>query len=178
MKMRNYYIFKSGRISRKDNTVFYTHAEGKVPIPVNDIDSIFLFGECDLNTKALNFFSQHHIMIHFFNYYGFYTGSFYPKEFLNAGDLLVRQAKYYLSSKKRIAVAKEFIQSAYHGIVLNLKNYPEKTGEILEKINLFEEKIGNAKNINALMGIEGNIRELYYQAFPLIIRDKIEFQKR
>ena len=60
--MRDYYIFKSGRIKRKDNSVMFEYLEdgrkNRVPIPVNDIDSIYLFGEVDLNTKLLNFFSQ------------------------------------------------------------------------------------------------------------------------
>lgn len=83
--MRDYYIFKSGRVSRKDNSVMFEYAEDgqdkRVPIPVNDIDALYLFGEVDLNTKLLNFFSQSNVMVHFFNYYGFYTGTFYPVNF-------------------------------------------------------------------------------------------------
>jgi len=67
--MRDYYIFKSGRIKRKDNSIMFEYLEdgrkNRVPIPVNDIDSIYLFGEVDLNTKLLNFFSQNNIMINF-----------------------------------------------------------------------------------------------------------------
>ncbi|MEA3416959.1 MAG: CRISPR-associated endonuclease Cas1 [Thermodesulfobacteriota bacterium] len=50
--MRDYYIFKSGRIKRRDNSVMFEYLEdgrkSRVPIPVNDIDSIYLFGEVDL----------------------------------------------------------------------------------------------------------------------------------
>ena len=101
--MRNYYIFKSGRLSRKDNSLmFHCMEEGEeknIPIPVNDIDSIYLFGEIDLNIKLINFLSQNQVIAHFFNYYGYYTGTFYPREFLNSGDMLVRQVKYYIDSK-------------------------------------------------------------------------------
>ena len=109
--MRDYYIFKSGRIKRKDNSIMFEYLEdgrkNRVPIPVNDIDSIYLFGEVDLNTKLLNFFSQNNIMINFFNYYGYFTGTFYPKEFLNSGEIIVKQVSHYTSSKKRFAIAKE-----------------------------------------------------------------------
>jgi len=52
--MRDYYIFRSGRISRQDNSVMFCYKEDgnvkKTPIPVNNIDSIYIFGEIDLNT--------------------------------------------------------------------------------------------------------------------------------
>ena len=50
----NYYIFKSGRLKRKDNTVFLeTIDEERKYLPIESIDSLHLFGEIDLNTKLL-----------------------------------------------------------------------------------------------------------------------------
>ena len=86
--------------------------EKRIPIPINDIDCIYVFGEIDFNTKLINFFSQNNIMINFFNYYGYYTGTFYPKEFLVSGDVLVKQAAHYLDNTQRIEIAKEFIKGA------------------------------------------------------------------
>ena len=31
------------------------------------------------NTKLLDFLSQNHVIVHFFNYYEGYSGTFYPK---------------------------------------------------------------------------------------------------
>ena len=54
--MRNYYIFSSGRISRRDNTLYLENENGeKKAIPIEDVESIYIFGELDLNTKLLNF---------------------------------------------------------------------------------------------------------------------------
>jgi CRISPR-associated protein Cas1 len=180
--MRDYYIFKSGRIKRKDNSIMFEYIEdgrkSRVPIPVNDIDSIYLFGEVDLNTKLLNFFSQNNIMINFFNYYGYFTGTFYPKEFLNSGEIIVKQVSYYTNSKKRFAIAKEFVKGACYGTKQNLKRYKDKTEEYIEQVEKFEALIDEQKSVSALMGIEGNIKETYYKAFPVIINQKIEFKKR
>jgi CRISPR-associated protein Cas1 len=56
---RPYYIFSNGRIKRKENTVYIENENGdKKAIPVEDIDTIHLYGEVDLNTKILNFLSQ------------------------------------------------------------------------------------------------------------------------
>ena len=181
--MRDYYIFRSGTLSRQDNTLMLNVAdeagfEKKVPIPVEDVDSIFVFGELNLNTKLLNFLNQHNIMVHIFNYYGFYSGTFYPREFLNAGDVIVRQSEHYLDPQKRIELAREFVFGAAYGIIQNLKRYKEKCSEPLERIESLFENIYNQPDIPSLMAIEGNIREIYYRAFPLIINQPIDFEKR
>jgi len=44
-------------------------------------------GELDLNTRLLSFLSRHGIGLHVFNYYGFYVGSFYPRETRAAGQV-------------------------------------------------------------------------------------------
>lgn len=177
--MKDYYIFKNGRISRKDNSVFLETQEGNIPIPINDVESLFLFGEIDLNTKAINFFSQNKIVIHFFNYYGWYTGSFYPKEFLLSGDVVVKQAEHFLDNNKRIYIAKEFVKGAIHGFIYNLKRYKDIIDQsIIDSMKNYYETVNSQNEISAIMGIEGNARELYYSLFPDIIKQKIEFEKR
>ncbi|MCX7589777.1 MAG: type I-B CRISPR-associated endonuclease Cas1b [Patescibacteria group bacterium] len=177
--MKNYYIFKSGRISRKDNSVFLETQEGNIPIPINDIESIYFFGEIDFNTKAINFFAQNGILVHFFNYYGWYTGTFYPKEELLSGNIIVKQAEYYLDHNKRIEIAKEFVKGAMNGFIYNMKRYKEKINlEKIKKVEEYEQNIDNQQNIDELMGLEGNAREIYYSSFPEIINQEIEFEKR
>jgi len=117
---RNYYISQSGEISRKNNTIFFKNQNTRKVIPVNDIEAIYIFGEVNLNTKLLDFLSQNQIVIHFFNYYGFYSGSYIPREYLSSGYLLVNQVKHYLNLKKRIEIAKEFVLGAAHNTIKNL----------------------------------------------------------
>lgn len=153
----------------------------RIPIPITDIDSMYLFGEIDLNTKLINFFSKNNIIIHFFNYYGYYTGTFYPKDFLNAGKIIVEQSKNYLSTGKRLYLAKEFLKGASHGTINNLKR-KENLTKTIEKIKNLENSIDNIANgkkgISRLMGIEGNIKEIYYKSFETLIHQKIDFKKR
>lgn len=180
--MRDYYIFKSGRISRKDNSVMFNHSDNgtvkKIPIPVNDIDSIFVFSEIDFNTKLINFFSKNNVMIHFFNYYGYYTGTFYPKEFLNAGEVVVKQSEHYLNPSYRLELAQEFVKGAAHGMLQNLKRYQTYTFEQIDKIKLLITAIDEQYSVPSLMGVEGNIKEVYYSSFKKIIKQKIDFEKR
>lgn len=179
--MRDYYLFQSGRLSRKDDSILFTGKEEgraiRVPIPIEDIDSLYLFGEIDINTKALTFLSRNQICAHVFNYYGWYSGSFYPKEFLLSGELCIRQSEYYLDEEKRLRLAKQFVISAFHGMLLNLKHYGKFEQEI-EQIKSYIPPAKEAGTISELMGIEGNGRECYYGSFETIIKQDIEFKKR
>jgi CRISPR-associated protein Cas1 len=181
---RNYYIFKSGRVSRQDNTLYVETNEGKRPVPVEDIDSLYLFGELDLNTKFLNFIAQKNVPAHFFNYYGFYSGSFYPREYLNSGFLLVKQVDYYTNQKKRLAIAKELERSAAHNIIRNIAYYQGRVkdsdylAEARDEAQRLASGIDNAANIPELMGVEGSLREVYYLAWRHILGPDIEFEKR
>lgn len=178
---KNYYILKSGRIKRKQNTIYIVNKEGRKAIPINDVKSLFVFGELDLNTKLLNFLSQNKIPVHFFNYYGFYSGSFYPREKLLAGSLLVKQVSHYLDNTKRVEIAREIVNSATYNILQNLLYYKKSGKDVSKNIQDIENErtsIADAKNIPELMGIEGRIRDVYYKAFDNILRPGFQFERR
>lgn len=178
---KNYYILKSGRLRRKQNTVYFENSEGKKPIPINDINAIFAFGELDVNSKLLVFLAKNKIAVHFFNYYGFYSGSFYPKEYLLSGFLLVKQAQNYLCKEKRLEIAKELINSASYNILQNLNYYQRQQKEVEELLLRIEDErkcICRVSEVSELMGVEGRIRDAYYKAFDNILRPGFEFEKR
>ncbi len=175
---RDYYIFSSGRLKRKDNTIYFMNEEGeKRPLPIEQTSKIHIFGEVDLNTKLLNYLSQYGLMLNFYNYYGFYSGTYYPRKKNGSGFLLVNQAMHYNYSDKRIYLAKHFIDSAVHHILRNLRNYKD-TQTFIERIEGERTKIFNANFIDALMGAEGRMRKIYYEAFNVILKNGFEFNKR
>lgn len=182
VKKRNYYIFNAGRLKRKDNSIEFILSDGmKKSIPINDIDSIYAFGELDFNKQAVNFLAQNGVTIHFFNYYGYYTGSFYPKETLVSGMLLVRQVGSYTDIEKRLFLAKKFLIAGTKNILHNLKYYNNKNDDLskeIDDINDLLKKLETQENIPTLMAIEGNIRNIYYRSFNKIIKQDIKFEKR
>lgn len=179
---RNYYISKTGVLQRKDNSLnFKPEGEENKYIPVEDVDSLYLFGEINLNTKLINFLAQNGIILHFFNYYGFYSGSFYPREKLNSGYLFVEQVNHYSEKEKRVKIAKELIKSASYNIHRNIRYYSERGKDLSHELKYIEElraKLEYVTEINELMGIEGNIRKKYYETFSKIINQEIDFEKR
>ncbi|MCX7759684.1 MAG: type I-B CRISPR-associated endonuclease Cas1b [Hydrogenothermaceae bacterium] len=170
--MRRFYITSPGRLRRKENTIYYEVIKeekeiDKIPLPVEDISAIYLFGETDLNTKVLNYLSQYDIPVHIFNYYGYYSGTFLPRKKNISGNLIILQAKHYIDEEKRLYLAKKFIEGAVFHIKRNLREYKIDISEILE----LEKSIDTVNSIPELMAIEGNIRNIYYQKFNLIIEN-------
>ena len=180
---RDYYIFNNGTIKRKDNSLQFIPVDGeKKYIPVNDVDTIFVFSEMNFNTKLINFLSQQGIIVHFYNYYGFYSGTFYPKEALNSGFLLVNQTKHYYSKTKRLDLAIRFLEAGTSNILHNLKYYKQRNKteleDKIEKMKTFYDELRKQPDINSLMAIEGNIRKVYYSAFNVIVNQDIDFKTR
>lgn len=176
---RNHYIFSNGRIKRKDNTVYFEDCEGnKKPLPIEQVERLHLFGEIDLNTKFLNYISQYSILISIYNYYGFYSGSYYSKKKNVSGILLVNQSRIYLDSKLRLEMAKAFIDSAMHHILRNLRRHKEKTVEFISIIENERIVMKEAKTIQEVMGAEGRARKKYYEAFNTFLREDFYFNKR
>ncbi len=174
----DYYIFKSGRLKRKDNTVFLETIDWERKyLPIESIDSLHLFGEIDLNTKLLNYLTSYGIIINFYNYYGYYSGSYYPRKQRVSGYLLVNQVQHYLDKEERLFLAKQFIISGVFHMVRNLRRY-ENTKEYIEAINRELSDIDEVSGIPALMGIEGRIRNVYYSAFNNILKYGFLLNKR
>ncbi|MCF6155067.1 MAG: type I-B CRISPR-associated endonuclease Cas1 [Candidatus Brocadia sp.] len=175
---RSYYIFSNGRMKRQENTLYIENEKGKKKaIPVEDVNTIHLFGEVDLNTKLLNFLSQQNKTVHIYNYYGFYAGSFMPRERNVSGELTVRQVEYYLNAERRFFVALSFVEGAMFHILRNLREY-SNTGDFQKQIETEQANAAKTKTISELMGCEGRVRDIYYQAFNAILKDDFAMEKR
>ena len=179
---QSYYLYTSGRIQRKDNTLEIVYKDNtKKSIPIERVDDIYVMTEFDFNTSLLNFLGKYGISVHFFNYYGFYTGTYYPKEQLVSGKLLVKQVESYKNKKKRLELAKAFIEAAAYNIYRNLVYYNNRGKDLsvyMQEIEYLRKQISRCKNVQELMGIEGNIRKSYYASWNTIINQDIEFEKR
>ena len=179
---KSIYIYTDGQLNQKDRTLqFTTYENEKKDIPIELISDIYIMSNMTLNTTMLNLISQYGIILHFFNYYHFYTGSFYPKENLVSGKLLVKQVETYTNPDKRLFLAKRFVTGAADNIYRNMRYYNSRGKNLqsaMNEISSFRNQIEQMETIPALMGIEGNIHKIYYSSFPAIINQEIEFERR
>ncbi|TEB05976.1 CRISPR-associated endonuclease Cas1 [Pelotomaculum schinkii] len=177
-----YYIFSNGILKRNDNTLQLVYEDGqKKDIPIERVDELYILGETSVNTKLLDFLAKNNICIHFYNYYEYYVGSFTPRESLVSGKVLICQVQHNQDHGKRMALAKAVIQAASYNIYRNIRYY-NKRGKDLEshmaRIENLRDSINYCENIEELMGVEGNIRKIYYDTWETIINQQIDFRKR
>lgn len=179
---RSLYIYNKGTLQRHDNTIrFIDEYDSKKDIPIESIGEIYVMSEMNFNVSLINILSKYGITVHFFNYYSFYTGSYYPKESLVSGNLLVKQVEHYVDNEKRIEIAKSFIEAAADNIYRNLRYYNGRGKDVkcyMTEIDSLRKHIPKCESITELMGYEGNVRKVYYDSWNVIIDQEIGFTKR
>lgn len=181
---KTYYLFNPGRLSRKDNTLKFVPEEEDENgislagqpryIPVESIDQFYVFGSLDANSSLYNFLGQNDIALHFFDYYENYTGSFMPRDSLLSGRMILAQTKAFQNKKVRIEIARQLIHGAAYNMQKNLQYYNRRgkdMDDLLLQISSYVNSIDSVTNTEELMGIEGNICQVYYEAFNLILND-------
>jgi len=170
------FIFSNGDLKRKQNTIYFEGDKGiKKFIPIENTNELHLFGEVTINKEILEFLSKNEIVLHFYNYYGYYVGTYYPREHYNSGFMILKQAENYIDREKRLNLAKKFVFGASENIKKVLNYYNSRNinlEQIISKIDNLKELIPLQNDIDQLMAIEGNIREIYYNAFDYIVDDE------
>jgi CRISPR-associated protein Cas1 len=151
-------------------------------IPIEDVDQLYCFGEVTFNSKLINFLARHHIVAHFFNYYGFFSSSLVPREYLISGKVIVDQVRHYTDETARRLLAFSFIDAAAEHLLLNLRYYINRGKDVsvaLAKIEHERNHLPGAENISELMATEGRMRSLYYDVWDILIDgNDFEFEKR
>lgn len=181
---KTFYLFNPGILERKDNTLkfipYSDDEDGREVLgtlrylPIEDINEFYVFGSLRANSSLFNFLGQKDIAMHFFDYYENYTGSFMPRDSLLSGRMILAQTSAYQSKKKRQVIARKFIEGAAYNMVKNLQYYNRRgkdVGDLMTLLNGYAEKIPDTESVEELMGVEGMIRQTYYEAFNLILND-------
>lgn len=206
---KHFYFFRPGKLYRKDNTICYEpnvevpaeedenlqeqillsandsprfiDSTQRTVIPIQEIDSIFIFADVLFNSRFIEFAASNYIPIHMFNFFGRYKGTFYPINESYSGTFILKQCSFYLKYSRRIVIARKIIKAASHNIIKNISRYSAKSPVLQEKIDEIKSlvaSIDNAVYTSQLMGIEANIRKIYYSTFNYFIDSEIKFTKR
>ncbi|MCD7898571.1 MAG: type I-B CRISPR-associated endonuclease Cas1b [Bacteroides sp.] len=179
---KTYYLFNPGVLERKDNTLKFTpitdEQEGVERcgqpryLPIEDINEFYVFGSLRANSSLFNFLGQKDIAVHFFDYYENYTGSFIPRDSLLSGRMLLAQTTSYQNKKKRLCIAQKFVEGASYNMIKNLQYYNRRGKDLEDIMSLMKEyivRLPDTTCVEELMGMEGMIRQSYYDAFNLIL---------
>jgi CRISPR-associated protein Cas1 len=175
------YITSMGELTRKDNSLCFRKNGRNVYIPVENTKEIYCLNEISINSKLLDFLASNNIVVHFFNYYGGYSGSYYPRNQYNSGRLLVKQVEAF--NHNRLNIAKSIVK----GIGFNISEvlyhyYKHNNMEVKKTIDWIREdflsRIDKSNNIKELMATEGEVWQRFYSEFKYILPDDFIMNKR
>lgn len=167
------FIFSSGTLERHENTLRFSFEKGRRFIPVEATSEIHVFGEVELNTRLLNFLTKHGIPLHLYNYYGYYSGSYMPREQYVSGFVTLQQAAHYLDPAKRLALARTFVEGALHNMERVLSYYHRRGTDLSIGVAVIKaalEQLEEPATVEELMALEGNARNAYYGLWDEILK--------
>lgn len=181
MKSDSKYIFSKGDLTREDFSIKFKNEKGNFYLPIEKIKELYCMNDITLSTKLLEAASIAGITIHFFNYYGSYTGTFYPKEYLISGRLVVNQALAY--QEKRTVIAKAIVQGIANNIYSLLYHYYRHGYKELKPLLDFykiqvSKLLAKADDIKVILSIEGRIWAEFYSSFKLFLPEEFLMNKR
>lgn len=175
------YIMSQGELTRKDNSLCFRKDGKNVYIPIENTKEIYCLNEVSINTKLLDFLASNHVVVHFFNYYEGYSGSYYPRDQYCSGKLLIKQVNTF--QNQRMEVAKAIV----HGIGENIYEvlyhyYKHDKKEVKATIDWikkeFHVQVEHAKNIQELMSVEGEVWARFYSNFKFFLPEDFIMNKR
>lgn len=175
------YIMSMGELSRKDNSLCFRKDGKNVHIPVENTKEIYCFNEVSINSKLLDFLAQNNIIVHFFNYYGGYSGIYYPRDHYLSGKLIVKQALKYQNDRMDIAraivkgIGLNIYEVLYHYYKHDKKEVKETTDWIKK---IFLPQVEQAGDVKELMAYEGEVWLRFYQDFQYFLPEDFVMNKR
>lgn len=181
MKQSTRYFFSKGELSQKDYSIKFKNDQGNFYLPIKDTKELYFFEEVTISSKFLQLLSTARITAHFFNYYGNYVGTYYPKEYLLNGRLTVKQSQKYLDD--RLSIAKPIVLGIANNIYSLLYHYYRHDKKELKPYLDWLKKdvarlINKVNNIKQLLAIEGDIWQRFYATFNLFLPYDFIINKR
>ena len=170
-----------GELTRKDNSLCFRKDEKNVYIPIENTKEIYCMNEVSINTKLLDFLGQNHVVIHFFNYYGGYSGTFYPRAQYMSGRLLIKQVESF--KQNRMSIAKAVVKGIGSNIYEVLYHYykhdkKEVKGTVDWIKKEFYADVEHAEHIKALLAVEGELWMRFYADFRYFLPEDFIMNKR
>lgn len=170
-----------GELTRKDNSLCFRKDNRNVYIPVENTREIYCMSEVSINSKLLDFLSQNNIIVHFFNYYEGYSGTFYPKKHYNSGKILIKQVEAY--NNKRLIVAKAIVNGIANNIYEVLYHYyKHDKKEVKGTVDWIKKdmqiNLKQADTIQQIMQVEGEIWQRFYGEFKHVLLEDFIMNKR
>jgi CRISPR-associated protein Cas1 len=143
-------------------------------------DSIIVEGHSGMITfEAINWLMHHNTPVFMLDYDGSLISAIMPPQPIR-GDLRRAQVEAHLDPKKRLVIARSFIEAKLERSH-RLLNWLGESHDTERDIRLFSEEahgLGHAKTVDEIRSIEARAAETYWRAFQKAVPVKLEFKSR
>lgn len=175
------YIRTLGTLSREDNSLTFRNEKGLTHIPINGLKELYLLNEISLNSKLFTFLSMANITVHFFDYYGQFRGTFYPKEARVSGKVTLLQAKACLENRVPIAISfVAAIAANIHEVLYHYFKHGNK--EVKPYLDWLKKDVPvlllKMESVPRLLSVEGEIWRRFYETFKSILPEDFAMNRR
>ena len=166
MGKKHLVIISSSKISISRGRVLVEKGNEKFSFPLKQVEGIIILGEVSLTSKVINKLLKEKIPAFFLSRYGNFKGVIYSDFF--PSNLSPRLYQYEAYRNRRLDIAKFLIQEKIKSI------------EECFNISLAEAKrnVEACKNLNSLLGVEGNVSQLMFKEFKKRLKADFEFEMR
>ncbi len=147
-------------------------------IPVRQVAQLVLHSFSQISTQALHFCTHQGIGVHFISGGGRYLGSFDTRQ--GSIQRRIRQYAALSNSETCLKLARKlvfcrgqgqrkFLMRGQRGIA----EVPEKLKQVIAQMRTVLKQVPQAKSLESLLGLEGNLAALYFGALPFLISQQV-----
>lgn len=166
MEKRILIIISPSKLSLSYGRIVVEKGNEKHSIPLKYIESLILLGEFSLTSKLINKLLKEKIPVFLLTQYGNLKGVLYADYF--PSNFSARLQQYEAYKNNRLKIAKFFVKEKIKAI------------EEYFELNLKEQRknIEKCKDLNTLLGIEGNASQLMFREFKKKLKTELRFELR
>jgi CRISPR-associated protein Cas1 len=176
------YIQEQGVVLKKERQRLCILKKGEkiFSVPAGKVNQIIVFGNCHITIPAMRLFLINGIPVYLLSNYGKYLGRLISDNSA-ATSLIKEQLLKSFDHDFCLKISREIVLAKIHNERVFLQRNKNAHPEIEDKINqlqVFKTKVENAGYIEQLRGLEGAAQAVYYNAFKLLLKNPMGFDKR
>ena len=165
-------IPRDARLNRNENALVVTSDAGRKAIPLNGVKHIVCMGDGSISIRLLKDMGRRGIRFSVLDMRGGFLGAFEPEDETPSGRVRVGQTALFLDETARVRIAKAIVGGQLGSMRALLKRY-RRNGTIgidaaLDGLDSAIRMLDGATGIDGLMGIEGQARAVFHDAFGTI----------
>ena len=166
---------RDARLNRHENQLVVTSDAGRKAIPLNGVKHVVCMGDGSISIRLLKDMGRRGIRFSVLDAGGGFLGAFEPEDETPSGRVRVGQAALFLDEHRRLEIAKAIVGAQLTSMRGLLQRY-RRNGTAgldspLDGLDSAIRLIDGATAIDVLMGIEGQARAFFHDAFGMISPD-------